>query len=114
MENHGHGHLNRISSIVLSVPVLGRQQLERLESCLETIHWENRIPGEERGEVEILRSKGLFVVEEGLYVLQGVRDIFELKRIEGKEVVKEGKLVLIGRGLRDAQMWKDGILNVLG
>lgn len=59
------------------------------------------MPGSEKMEsVQILRSKAYLTTDDGKeYILQGVREIFEVKEVEGSDVEVEAKLVLIGRGL---------------
>lgn len=75
-----------------------------MESFLQTLLWESRLPtGEGIEGLDILRTKGYFKVEGGAeYVVQGVTDIFEIKEVGikagGEEV--QGKLVFIGRGVR--------------
>jgi G3E family GTPase len=147
-ESCGHGdhagHLDGIGSIVLTIPVISETTLDRLESFLQAVHWDSKFPspvttttdsstddvpstsfgtnengsGEEE-TFEILRTKGLFPTHSGkLYVLQGVRDIFELNRLgdkrEGKDKVEEGKLVLIGRKLGDRGKWEEELRGWLG
>lgn len=113
--DHGHGHdddsgskhLQGISSLIIDLPhLLPSSSLDRLESFLQSIHWESKFPGDpprarpteivdKADEVEstegfeILRSKGIFSFEPStqgeeadVHVLQGVRDIFELTRLK--------------------------------
>jgi G3E family GTPase len=95
-------HYNDITTILIPLPTLTLPQHEKLESFLETLLWESRLPsGQTIQGLDILRTKGYFKVGDEEYVVQGVTDIFEIKKVvaktEGEEV--SGKLVFIGRGV---------------
>ena len=54
--------------------------------------------------MEVLRCKGLFVTTTGeLHVLQGVRNLYEIAKVEDEELglPDAGKLVFIGKGLHE-------------
>ena len=150
-------HLRGITSLVINLPtVLPPTSLDRLESFLQSIHWDSKFPGDpprarpneivdKADEVEstegfeILRSKGIFSFafqspgeeEVEMHVLQGVRDIFELTRLEaGPPREKDGdavdagskssgrsnggKLVLIGKRLGERDVWERELFEALG
>ncbi|KAF7346155.1 hypothetical protein MSAN_01842300 [Mycena sanguinolenta] len=99
-----HYELRGISSLLVTVPVLSRPQLDALDEWVRTVLWEQRLPGDVDVPVPaltVLRCKGLFVLDSGAqYVLQGVRSIYEIA--EAGDVLglpDVGKLVLIGTGL---------------
>jgi len=107
-DDHDHphqtkAHYNDITTLHIPLPTLTPSQQEKLESFLQTLLWESRLPeGEAIEGLDILRTKGYFKVEDGQeYVIQGVTDIFEIKEVGvkagGDEV--QGKLVFIGRGV---------------
>jgi G3E family GTPase len=109
-EGHPTTHLasRGISSIQVSCPPLTVSRLERLDEWFRTVLWENRLPllpPQDTINLQVLRCKGLFrTTDQEEYILQGVRDIYEITRIEEGHEVRdspEGKLVLIGKGLND-------------
>ncbi|KAJ9120155.1 hypothetical protein QFC22_003054 [Naganishia vaughanmartiniae] len=119
-------HLNGIGSYVFDLPVLSKAQLDSVETFLQAMHWENRIEGiqpdqsddekvDEGSSLVVLRSKGLFVDTEGdVHVLQGVRDIYELNKLEVRaddleEEHPGSKLVVIGRNLGSRDVWLEGL-----
>lgn len=119
-------HLNGIGSYVFDLPVLSKAQLDSVETFLQALHWENRIEGIETDETDdeqvdegsrlvVLRSKGLFVDTQGnVHVLQGVRDIYELNKLDVKagdleEEHPGSKLVVIGRNLGSRDVWLEGL-----
>lgn len=87
----------------ISLPVLVENQLGRLDTWLQSVLWERILPGKE-GEIEIHRVKGKVSTEDGkVRMIQGVRQIFDIfDASDAAEYGGNGKLVLIGRGLRDA------------
>ncbi|KAK7048219.1 CobW/HypB/UreG, nucleotide-binding domain-containing protein [Favolaschia claudopus] len=110
--DHDHSHprepthyeLRGITSLLISVPVLSRQQLDAIDEWVRTVLWEQRLPGDAQQEtptVTILRCKGLFVLHSGAqHVLQGVRSMYEITEAgDALGVPDAGKLVLIGTGL---------------
>jgi G3E family GTPase len=123
----GHSHLDpSISTISLSLPVLNPSRLERLDSWLQSVLWESKLPLFEGSATteglnfEIHRMKGRVSAEDGsIKLLQGVREVFEIldARESGRESrsteASSGKLVLIGRGLRD-EPFRQSISRYLG
>jgi len=113
-EDHIHGdhcsHLNDITSLLIPLPPLGQAQIERLDEWIRTILWEGRLLGREGqgGDmvVEVLRCKGIWWTLDGKgFVLQGVRSLYETQEQQnvdqGAAATKDGKIVLIGKGLTD-------------
>lgn len=142
-EQENKAHLDGISSLVIPMPLVSSDTLNRLETFLQSVHWDSRFPQQTNGNndttdsFQILRSKGIFAVDSGatnsaaseppstpLWVLQGVRDIFELKELEGTSSqtsasetatnIPGGKLVVIGKKLGDGQLWKQMLSEHLG
>lgn len=105
----GHSHLDpAIGTLTLNLPVLDDQGLRALDSWLQAVLWESRLPEtkdahEEVSEPswEIHRSKGRIPLSNGtVKLLQGVREIFDL--IDGpvdtaSTADQSGRLVFIGR-----------------
>lgn len=93
--------------------------LKDLDVWVRTVLWENRLPNqtdEHTGGIEVLRCKGIFTSDSGeLYVLQGVRNMYEISKVEGDQsnvgLPDEGKLVLIGKGLD--QMVRRSLVDIL-
>ncbi|KAI4519409.1 cobW-domain-containing protein, partial [Schizophyllum commune Loenen D] len=113
---HAHAHsthyeVRGISSLRVNVPPLTPEALHDLDEWVREVLWEGRLPESShcrsrrsRGDpLLVLRCKGLFVTTTGeRYVLQGVRNMYDLFKAEedaAAGVPKEGKLVLIGKGL---------------
>lgn len=114
---------------MFELPILSDSQLESVESFLQSLHWENRIEGIARGEgstekeedkLVVLRSKGLFITNEGkVYILQGVRDIYELNQLDAaahelEDDERGSKLVIIGRNLGERSRWIEGLRTTCG
>ncbi|KAJ6512111.1 CobW/HypB/UreG, nucleotide-binding domain-containing protein [Mycena vitilis] len=107
-----HYELRGISSLLITVPVLSRSQLDALDEWVRTVLWEQRLPGGAEAaasstpdpaapQLTILRCKGLFVLDSGAqHVLQGVRNMYDIaEAADDLGVPDAGKLVLIGTGL---------------
>ena len=122
-DHHAHNHsatpnhyeLRGISSLQVPCPPLDQLRLEKLDAWIRTVLWENRIPDSDV-EVQVLRCKGLLATDsQEYYVLQGVRSMYEIEKLEEKEDVSvppESKLVFIGKGLDDRlrQSLEDALL----
>lgn len=114
-----HYELRGISSLQVSCPPLNPMHLKDLDVWVRTVLWENRLPNqtdEHTGGIEVLRCKGIFTSDSGeLYVLQGVRNMYEISKVEGDQsnvgLPDEGKLVLIGKGLD--QMVRRSLVDIL-
>lgn len=103
-----HYEVRGISSVQVACPVLDAAGLERLDVWIRTVLWEGRLPGGGASSIEVLRCKGLvYTASAGQYVLQGVRNLYELSRAEVDGALPDvsgarpGKLVFIGKGLDD-------------
>lgn len=104
-----HYELRGVSSLQVAVPPLTSDRFQDLDVWIRTLLWENRLPNQTEAEksaggIEVLRCKGIFTKDTGdLFVLQGVRSMYEISKVEGDEasvgLPDEGKLVLIGKGL---------------
>jgi G3E family GTPase len=105
-----HHELRGIHSIQVTCPTLTADDFERLDEWIRTVLWENRLPSSSpntRSDLQVLRCKGMFTTINGeQFILQGVRNLYEICKVEeslgeGIVVPQKGKLVLIGKGLRD-------------
>lgn len=101
-----HYELRGISSLQVSCPVLDVSTQDRLDEWIRTVLWESRLPGAQPDSgPHVLRCKGLWTLESGeQFILQGVRSMYEISKVEGEEVMgvpTMGKIVLIGKGLND-------------
>lgn len=84
-------------------------QAERVDEWLRSVLWENTLPnasGQQSSPFEIHRLKGRLVMEDGSQkMIQGVREVFEMIDAPNPSSVEDGptigKMVLIGRHLRD-------------
>ncbi|KAI1790124.1 cobW-domain-containing protein [Ganoderma leucocontextum] len=117
--DHGHNHhhhhakapthyeLRGISSLQIDCPRLSPEQMDLLDEWIRNVLWEKQLPGRparENDGIEVLRCKGLFVTTAGeLHVLQGVRNLYEISKVEDEELglPDAGKLVFIGKGLHE-------------
>ncbi|PCH40161.1 cobW-domain-containing protein [Wolfiporia cocos MD-104 SS10] len=113
--NHTHTHepthyeLRGISSLQIACPTLGARQLDALDEWIRTVLWENRLPRDDKvdGNLEVLRCKGMLITDGGeTHVLQGVRNLYEIAKVEENAQVDAGvpdvgKIVLIGKGLNE-------------
>jgi len=103
-----HYEVRGITSLKVSCSVLSPEQLERLEEWIRTVLWESQLPEHsadtQEKSLEVLRCKGMFGTRSGqTFVLQGVRNLYELEPLVGDNVglPEHGKLVFIGKGLDD-------------
>jgi len=107
--SHSSGHLDGISSCVIELPALDEAQLDQLDEFIRSLLWENVVlSGDDasRGplDFEILRCKGIFSCRGKCFVLQGVRNIYDIMELEGVEPTPKGKIAFIGRGLGDGRV----------
>lgn len=112
-DSHEHSEqFHKIRSLQIDLPKLTVEQHEQLDEWLRSILWDNRLPSlegdnhgvvkEGSGEFEVLRTKGFFTTSEGSFVIQGVRELYDIIEVEmADEETMVGKLVLIGKGLDD-------------
>lgn len=103
-----HYTLRGISSLQVTFPILTRNQLDRFDAWIRTVLWENQLPASnEQLDIQVLRCKGVFTLDTGeQYVLQGVRSMYELEKLDIKVedilgIPDPGKVVLIGKNLTD-------------
>jgi len=110
----GHSHLDpTISTISLSLPVLSEKQVDSVDAWLRAVCWNAQLPhSQEVQSFEIHRIKGQIPTATGhTKLLQGVREIYELTDAadaagaESAKLTKDGKIVVIGRGL-DQESWQ--------
>lgn len=98
----------------MSVPLprLDEKQRDRLDAWLRNVLWDEEVPcpASDYGTIDVHRLKGRVVGGDGkTFLIQGVRKVFEIfqDRAENDRAAPTsvgGKLVLIGRGLRDAEL----------
>lgn len=104
---HAHQHDDRISTISLSFPVLTPAQFAKFDEFIRYLLWER--PQFDTAPLDILRTKGLCVVDDGgqlsWRVVQGVRETYDV--FDGADLSSEGEphgvLVLIGGYLQRQQ-----------
>ncbi|KAK1993501.1 CobW/HypB/UreG [Colletotrichum falcatum] len=115
----GHSHLDpTISTVSIPVPKLSPSQLENVDKWLRKILWDRRLPGDEATVLEVHRSKGRLVFDNGgVKLIQGVREIFEIldSPDQSREVAQaqEGKIILIGRHLTGVD-FERSLASILG
>jgi G3E family GTPase len=117
-----HYQVRGISSLLVPVPLMDASRVAALDAWVRALLWEGCVPNSQvrsssethadaagmpkESAVEVLRCKGTFQTVDGKrYVLQGVREIYDLVIVDGGEPqgqkALEGKMVLIGKGLGD-------------
>lgn len=83
------------------------EEEEKLDAWLRSVLWETTVLGKEAyGDIDVHRVKGRLLRKDGTEgIVQGVREVFEIVDY-GKSAgdATEGKLVLIGRHLRLAEL----------
>lgn len=104
----------RISTITIKGAPLKPKQLPKLDKWLRTLLWCFKVPGaagdgddevpDDDPKFEIYRVKARLPMMDGkVKVVQGVRDVFEIRdseeEAEEKKFADETKLVIIGRDL---------------
>jgi G3E family GTPase len=118
-----------ISTISITVPMLNIDQLPKLDAWLRSILWDAKLPHTERDGASLINQKaGLFeihrlkarfpLIDGDVKIVQGVREIFDIKDAHedkrkgtGEAVLSDyGKLVLIGRHISDVG-FKESFLN---
>lgn len=97
----------------LSVPLLRAEQVDRVDQWLRSILWNNQLPGADsksNSPLEIHRLKARLVLQNGdVKMIQGVREVFDI--FDGERIDDQndqgsivGKIVLIGRGVKEADL----------
>ncbi|OBT66226.1 hypothetical protein VE03_04383 [Pseudogymnoascus sp. 23342-1-I1] len=91
MAEKGHSHLDpRISTVTIKMPPLKEEQLPKLDAWLRSILWDSKLPdsatesaiapAEQPPTFEIYRVKARLPMSDGsIKIVQGVRDVFEIK-----------------------------------
>lgn len=120
--------LQTIGTISLMLPPLGQDGYAKLEAWLRSVCWETTLPSTTLrasvsgvgDNIEVHRIKGRIIVTDGrTFMLQGVREVFELVDTsehsgggsrEASALNREGKIVVIGRGL-EADVWQASLSN---
>jgi G3E family GTPase len=117
-DNHGHHHhseilhehteqFHKIHPLQIDLPQLTDSQTAKLDEWIRMVLWESKLPTvpgakEQSEKLEVLRTKGFFTTSSESFVIQGVRELYEITSLEssGKDGSSlAGKLVLIGKGL---------------
>ncbi|KAF2138058.1 uncharacterized protein K452DRAFT_321422 [Aplosporella prunicola CBS 121167] len=125
----GHSHLDpTISTITIPLPPLPEQGLTALDTWLQSVLWEERLPEDITSSTptkfEVHRTKGRIPLTDGtLKMIQGVREVFEI--LDSKDstansdaerqaaLAQGGKVVLIGRGLVE-EKFAGSLRNAVG
>lgn len=117
----GHAHIDpRISTIALTHPKIGPEQVPRVDEWLRSVLWERILPvapGEtvEVPQFETHRLKGILALMDGSFkVIQAVRDVFEIRDSTNRENQQDNdeapdhcKIVVIGRDLGQSfELWE--------
>ncbi|BGP29514.1 hypothetical protein JCM10296v2_001253 [Rhodotorula toruloides] len=118
LHSHAHptspasAHANDISSLTIPLPVLPSvENGSAFYRVVSRLIWDSQLPSpassaDEVLSLDLLRTKGFLRTQDGQsYILQGVRDIFDISPVPAATVAKEErevkpKLVLIGRGMK--------------
>lgn len=110
----GHSHLDpTIATVAISVPSLTTEQLSNVDGWLRSVLWESQVPGFEKDQtaaLEIHRLKARLILQNGeVKMVQGVREVFEIfdgRKPDSEDIIssKMGKIVLIGRGVQQANL----------
>ena len=111
-----HKDIRGITTCTLPLPPIQKSQEAFFDSWVRRILWEGTTSDNEATEspMEILRAKGIYWTHAGdQVILQAVRMLYELQRLSSDGEAREGKLVLIGRGLRDATTLSESLANHL-
>lgn len=107
---HRHGGLSTLS---IPLPRLRSVTEGPFDRALRSLLWEGSLPDPSpalaSGPAQILRCKGLLIQsddcgsgQDRTYILQGVRELYELTEAGPANASDEARIVLIGRGLTDA------------
>ncbi|CAN8102727.1 unnamed protein product [Discula destructiva] len=117
----GHSHLDpTISTISIPLPVLKKEQVDKVDQWLRRVLWESELPkdtAEHKSPFEIHRLKGRLVLEKGgPKIIQGVRELFEIfdapASINSEGAGQTGKVVLIGRHVTEFDFEKSLLASI--
>ena len=96
-------HLDpKVSTVLIPIPQLDRQQRERLDKWLQIVLWNSHLP-----EVIVYRLKGIvFSFSQGWEIIQGVRQTYEFTLMSPQPPpdYTKGKMVLIGKNMEDTNI----------
>jgi G3E family GTPase len=117
----GHSHLDpTISTLVIEVPPLDVEQLSSLDTWLQKVLWESKLPESSKTDFEIHRVKGRIVLVDGtVQMVQGVRQVYDIfdgresRSGSSKATGMGGRLVIIGRRLEEEE-FKQSFRQSLG
>jgi G3E family GTPase len=107
-----HEDTRGITTCTVPLPPLQRSQEAIFDAWVRRILWEGIASDDEATEppMEILRAKGIYWTHAGdQVVLQAVRMLYELQRLPSEGRTREGKLVLIGKNLRDPKRLSESL-----
>ncbi|OJJ42721.1 hypothetical protein ASPZODRAFT_2119534 [Penicilliopsis zonata CBS 506.65] len=107
----GHSHIDpAISTISITHAPISSSQVPAVDAWLRSVLWECTLPNSPQDKpprFDIHRLKGLLVVPDGPdKIIQAVREIFEIREAQASSESRECKIVLIGRGLGEAEVWQ--------
>lgn len=101
--------------MTIKVPPVKEEQLPKLDAWLRSILWDSKLPdsstepapasSEQPPTFEIYRLKARLPMSDGsVKIVQGVRDVFEIKDAlnqtqQTQSKLEEGKIVVIGRDM---------------
>jgi len=111
-----HKDIRGITTCTVPLPLMQKSHEAIFDAWIRRILWEGTTSDNEATEppMEILRAKGIYWTHAGdQVILQAVRMLYELRRLSSDGEVREGKLVLIGKRLRDATALSESLANYL-
>ena len=110
----GHSHLDpTISTLTIEVPPLDAEQLAAVDTWLQKVLWESRLPDSSGDDFEVHRVKGRIELVNGtVRMVQGVRQVYEIFDGSSKSSGVGGKLVIIGRRLDEGLFKQIGRAHV--
>jgi G3E family GTPase len=100
-----HEDIRGITTCTVPLPTLQKAQERNFDAWVRQILWEGTASDDKTSEppMEILRAKGIYWTHAGdQVILQAVRMLYEFQRLPSEGEAREGKLVLIGKGLHNA------------
>jgi len=115
-ESSTHENIRGITTCTLPLPPLQKSQEASFDAWVRRILWEGTESDNEATEppMEILRAKGIYWTYAGdQVILQAVRMLYEFQRLPAEGGAREGKLVLIGKSLRDVTRLSESLAYYL-
>ncbi|KAF3941424.1 hypothetical protein ABW19_dt0207652 [Dactylella cylindrospora] len=94
-----------VSTVAFDVKTIPAGCVEIVDAWVRSLLWDERVPLDGVRStlfhpVEIHRLKGRIRTDDGkTYIIQGVREVFEITEASERSSAGEGKIVLIGKGL---------------